>query len=75
MDEQNKTRDNDVRSDASSPETSYDVTSDFKCDVARDATETTMSGSELDVDFQRQSTSSDERGMPNLSPSRRKAVK
>ena len=74
-------RDDTSGSDISSPERSDDVTPDFECNVAREDAdiilpkETTISGSDLDDDFMRHSTSSDEREMPNVPPWLREAVK
>ena len=74
-------RDDTSASDISSPERSDDITPDFKCNVALKTavlilpTELTMSSSVLDDDFERHSTSSDERVMPNIPPWLREAVK
>ena len=80
MDDQKKPRDHNTGSDTSSSETTDDVTSEFECNLAREAAnlisaETHMGGSELDDDFQRHLTSRDEREMLNVSPWLREAVR
>ena len=74
MDEQKEPHDGNSVSDHSSLERTDDVTPGFKFKVACDdadvimAAETTMSGSDLDDDFVRHSTSSDEQKMQNVPP-------
>ena len=74
-------RDDTSASDISSSERTDDVTPEFECNVAREdavpimPAETTVSGSDLDDDFERKSTSSDERQLPNVPPWLREAVK
>ena len=67
-------------SDTSSTGSTDDVTSDFECSVACEdgvltPAETTMSGSDVDDEFQRQPTSSDERELLNAPPMLKEAVK
>ena len=71
----------DCASDSSSTESTDDVTPDFECNIAREevdlivSPEITMSVNDFHDDFERQSTSSDEREMPNVPPWLRDAVK
>ena len=71
----------DYASDSSSTERTDDVTPDFECNITREevdlivSPEVTMSGNDFRDDFERQSTSSDERDMPNVPPWLRDAVK
>ena len=79
--DQKKSRDDITGSDSSSARRTDDVTPEFECNIAREdadlliSGETTISGNDLEDDFQRHSTSSDEREMPNVPPWLRDAVR
>ena len=81
MDELKDLHDDNSAGDHLSSERTDDVTPEFEFNVAREnadlimAAETPMSGSDLDDDFMRHSTSSDEREIPNVPPWLREAVK
>ena len=67
-------------SDTSSPERTDDVTPEFECKVERVdvdlmSAESPMDGSDLDGDFERRTTSSDERELANVLPWLREAAK
>lgn len=71
----------DSAGDSSLADKTDDVTPDFECNIPREevdlimSAETRMSGSDYNDDFERHSTSSDEREMPNVPPWLREAVK
>ena len=78
--EKNQTRSDSSASDTSSPAKTDDVTPEFQCNVERvdvnlTSAESPMDGSDLEGDFERRSTSSDERELANVPPGLREAVK
>jgi len=75
-----KPREVSSASDTSSPERTDDVTPEFECNIERVdvdlmSAESPMDGSDLDGDFERRSTSSDERELTNAPPWLREADK
>ena len=80
MGEQKEPRDDNSVSDHSSPDRTNDVTPEFESNLAHEhadlvmAAETTMSGHDFDDDFERHSTLSEEREMPNVPPRLKQAV-
>ena len=75
-----KPREDSLASDTSSPERTDNVTPEFECNIERVDVDlmsaaSPMDGSDLDGDFERRSTSSDERDMANVPPWLREAVK
>ena len=80
-DEKDQTRPDFSASDTSAPAQTDDVTPEFQCNIERvdkdlmSPAESPMDGSDLDGDFERRTTSSDERELANVPPWLREAVK
>ena len=79
--DQKKSRDDIIGNDSSAAHRTDDVTPEFECNIAREdsdlliSAENTISGNDFEDDFQRHSTSSEEREMSNVPPLLRDAVK